>query len=133
MSWFSLLKKKNRTRHVRDMYKKVRTVARPILDDLMEKYASDKNKIYTKDIEELIQREIIDSGILYNHPDLADIPGENFAAGRASRFKGPRHRYVNSSKPQYMKIATYKLRQIGFERKEETLSGIKVSYYNRGD
>ena len=93
MSWFSVLKKKTRTRHVRNMYRKIRTVARPIVNNLIEKYASDKNSIDMQEIRELIQREIIDSKVLHNHTDLADIPGTELNE-ISVRTGGPRHRYI---------------------------------------
>ena len=132
MSWFSVLKIKTRKRHVRDMYRKVRTVARPIVNDLIEKYASDKNDISVDELRELIQREIIDSKVLHNHTGLADIPGEEVNEV-AARSGGPRHRYIISSAGHFLKMATYKLRQMGFERKQKNVSGITVSYYSRGD
>ena len=81
---------------------------RPIVNNLIEKYASDKNIIDMQEIRELIQKEIIDSKVLHNHTDLAEIPGEELIEPSA-RTGGPRHSYIVSSAGNYLKMAKVKV------------------------
>jgi len=70
-----------------------------------------------EEIRELIQREIIDSNVLHNHADLADLS----------------RNYISSSAGNFLNMATYRLKEIGFKWVEKGVSGKKVSYYSKED
>ena len=98
MTWFFVLK---REKHSKAMRKKVRTVARPIVNNVVEKYASNKKRIDMEEIRDLVQREMIDSNILFNHPDLSDVSSKGH--------------HIRASFANMLNMATYKIRQMGFK------------------
>lgn len=114
MSWFSVLKSTT------ESSREVRRQARPVVNQMVEQFASDKNEITPGELEAFVREEITNSGIFQN----SVLPNHS-----------PNHRgrLIRSSHSHFVNMAFYKIREMGFTRVDDTKKRSNRSVYVRGD
>ena len=113
MSWFSVLKSSSDAREIRRQ-------ARPIVNQMVEEFVSERNKITLGELEAFVKNEISNSGILQN----LVLPNHN-----------PNHRgrLIRSRHGNFVNMALYKIKEMGFRRVNERREGKRISVYIRGN
>ena len=120
MSWFSILKKRNRPAAQQKIAKKVRRVARPFINEAVENFLADKNEVTMSELRNIVKES---TSNLRTHPDLQDLNPTQ------------RGRYLTEEKGAFLSIATYKTRELGFilQPAKTRLGKKQESKYIRGE
>ena len=117
MHWFSVLK---RSRPAAVAARKIRAVARKILNEKTEELFSDRDIVLPEEVNNLVQEQIYELKVLHDSDELTQ--------------EMPRHRIghiSNRDRGAYEKIVSFKLKQMGFVYKGKKAGG--PIYTKEGD
>ena len=114
MSWFSVLK--IRPRDTARRAKRVRAVARPLVYEAVDEFLANRNEVLKSELRNIAEGIVDD---LRTHPDLQDLtPGQRGAL-------------IKNQTGNFTTFATYRARELGFIRQQETGKNKGDSLYRR--